>query len=70
MVLAGSTASSACLGVKTHDDYAGEQYKAGTIAFLTLDPLGIVALHGGGVYAAASGLIPGVTLPAIPGLSF
>lgn len=67
-MLAGSTASSACLGVKTHDNCAGKEYKAGTIAFRTLVPLGIVALLGGVVYAAASGLIPGVTLPAIPGL--
>lgn len=62
----GSTASSYCLGEMTHDDYAGEDYKAGTIAFLTLVPLGIVALLG--VAAAASGVIPGVTLPALPSM--
>ncbi|MCG7277911.1 hypothetical protein MHJ95_02720 [Corynebacterium imitans] len=63
----GSSASDYCLGLMTSDksDYA-QDYKAGTIAFLTLVPLGIVALLG--VAAAASGVIPGVTLPAIPGL--
>lgn len=43
-------------------DYA-QDYKAGTIAFLTLVPLGIAALVG--VAAAASGVIPGVSLPAV-----
>lgn len=62
----GSSRSSYCLGAMTHDNYNGEDYKAGTIAFLTLVPLGIVALLG--VAAAASGVIPGVTLPAVPGL--
>lgn len=46
-------------------DYA-QDYKAGTIAFLTLVPLDIVALLG--VAVAASGVIPGVSLPAVPGL--
>lgn len=61
-----SSASGYCLSLMTNDDFNGEDYKAGTIAFLTLVPLGIVTLLG--VAAAASGVIPGVTLPAIPGL--
>ena len=63
----GSSASSVCLGIMTNDnsDHA-QDYKAGTIAFLTLVPLGVVALLG--VAAAASGVIPGVTLPAGPRL--
>ncbi|OFP37861.1 hypothetical protein [Corynebacterium sp. HMSC071B10] len=61
-----SSASGYCLGLMTNDDYEGEHYKDGTIAFLTFVPLGIVALLG--VAAAASGVIPGVSLPAVPGL--
>lgn len=43
-----------------------DDYKGGAIALLTLVPLGIVALLGAA--AAASGMIPGVALPAIPGM--
>ena len=58
----GSSNEGYCIGVLTKDD----DYKAGTIALLTLVPLAIVALIGGA--AAASGMIPGVSLPAIPGM--
>lgn len=58
----GSSNEGYCIGVLTKDD----DYKAGTIALLTLVPLAIVALIGGA--AAASDMIPGVSLPAIPGM--
>ena len=60
--ISGSSNEGYCIGVLTKDG----DYKAGTIALLTLVPLAIVALIGGA--AAASGMIPGVSLPGVPGL--
>lgn len=60
--VAGSSNEGYCIGMLTKDD----DYKGGAIALLTLVPLGIVALLGAA--AAASGMIPGVALPAIPGM--
>ena len=57
----GSSNEGVCIGLATDDN-------PGAVALIILLPVAIVALIGGGIYAAASGMIPGVSLPAVPGL--
>ena len=58
MDLKGSSNEGTCLNLLLHED---SKHRAGTIAFLVLVPLAIVAVLGGA--AAAAGVIPGVQLP-------
>ena len=57
----GSSNEGVCIGLATDDN-------PGAVALIILLPVAIVALIGGGIYAAASGMIPGVSLPGVPGL--
>ena len=57
----GSSNEGVCIGLATDDN-------PGAVALIILLPLAIVGLIGGGIYAAASGMIPGVSLPGVPGL--
>ncbi|MCG7277914.1 hypothetical protein MHJ95_02735 [Corynebacterium imitans] len=57
----GSSNEGVCIGLATDDN-------PGAVALIILLPVAIVALLGGGIYAAASGMIPGVSLPGVPGL--
>ena len=60
---ASSTPTGTCIKVMT-DERSG--YRSNTLGFLIGVPLALVALLGAA--AAFSGSIPGVSLPAIPGL--
>lgn len=59
--LQGSSNSGTCLRLQLQE---GSEYRAGTIAFLTLVPLAIVGVLGAA--AVAAGLVPGVALPPLP----
>lgn len=58
----GSSNEGVCIGLATDNDPGG-------IALVILLPLVLAGLLGGGIYAATSGMIPGVSLPAIPGIT-
>lgn len=61
-----NSGSSTPTGMCTYSMLRTKEFKGNTIALLTLVPLALVALLGAA--AAFSGSIPGVSLPAIPGL--
>lgn len=61
-----NSGSSTPTGMCTYSMLRTKEFKGNTIALLTLVPLALVGLVGAG--AAYAGSIPGVSLPAIPGL--
>ena len=63
--IGSSTDSGVCVKGLTHED---SEYRSSALGVLIGVPLALVALLGAA--AAFSGSIPGVSLPAIPGLPF
>ena len=61
--IGSSTDSGVCIKALTHED---SEYRSSALGVLIGVPLALVALLGAA--AAFSGSIPGVSLPAIPGL--
>ena len=61
--IGSSTDSGVCIKGLTHED---SEYRSSALGVLIGVPLALVALLGAA--AAFSGSIPGVSLPAIPGL--